>query len=210
MRTAKYHDADSLIENCTINRETWCWVWPESNLARPMINPHGVFAHLMGTNSVPRILFTILKHPPASRRLVQHCHTNFCVNPFHHTEAYDIVKKRQSLEKMGLSANTVIKGAVDRSVFPDDEKLRSLTVKNPLHVQLITESATRAGQFARGISIPKPTDKPRPKVKIAIKRIVEKREPAPIDPEFAGMDINQIFNHIHKKKLRKLVDEWDD
>jgi hypothetical protein len=212
MRTPKYHDADSLIENCTINRETWCWIWPDANLARPLINPHGHLSKLLSTNSVPRILFAILKHPPASRRLVQHCGTSFCVNPFHFTESYDIVKKRQSLEKMGLPANTPIKGGVDRNVYPDDDVLRSMMIKNPVHIQVMTESATRAGQYARGIkpATAKPTA-PRPKIKIAIKRdMPAKREPTEEDLRLANMDIDQIYDAILMKKKRKMIDDWDD
>ena len=213
MRTAKYHDADSLIENCTINRETWCWVWPDVNLARPLINPHGYLAKLLATNSVPRILFAILKHPPASRRLVQHCGTSFCVNPFHFTESYDIVKKRQNLEKMGLPANTPIKGGVDRNAYPDDEVLRTLMIKNPVHIQIVTESATRAGQYARGIKFTPSTTPNRPKIKIAIKRNIEKpvqRELSEEDKKLAEMDIDQIFDAVMMKKKRKMIEDWDD
>jgi hypothetical protein len=212
MRIAKYHDADSLIDNCTINRETWCWVWPEVNLARPLINPHGYLSRLLSTNSVPRILFTILKHPPASRRLVQHCNTNFCVNPFHFTESYDIVKKRQSLEKMGLPANTPIKGGVDRSAYPDDEVLRTLMIKNPVHIQIVTESATRAGQYARGIkNMPAKPTAPRPKIKIAIKREMPKQvEPSDEDKRLADMDLDQIFDAVMMRKKRKMLEDWDD
>ena len=218
-RTARWVDADSLIANCTVSHTTGCWTWPEANMPTPQLSPASPLSKLMGTNSVARILFCICRYPPLCRRLVRWCTSEFCVNPYHHTESVAILRKRKEINRLGLPPDTVFKTSISRDIYPSDEILRTLLVREPENIKALTESASRAGHDARGVESrfdPKSTKIPIAKashrnIKIKISRVIPEKAPPPVeDPEFAGMDINQIFNHIHKKKLRKLVDEWDD
>jgi len=211
MRTAKYTNADTLLDNCTIHADTCCWTWPEANLPIPQISPTAPMAKLMGTNSVTRILFCILRHPPACRRLVPRCSTPFCVNPYHHAESYKVLRKRKQIESLGLPFDTPIKDTIDRSVYPDDDVLRSLVFKNPVYVKALGEAAMRAGTHGNMIS--RSATAPRPKIKIAIKRNIEKpvqRELSEEDKKLAEMDIDQIFDAVMMKKKRKMIEDWDD
>ena len=93
-RPVKYHNADTLLENCDI--KGYCFIWPNTaNSLVPILTANSPMAKQFATTSVARILFTIIKFPPASKRITRWCTTEFCVNPWHHREAKPFMEKRR-------------------------------------------------------------------------------------------------------------------
>lgn len=147
-RPIKYKNADDLIDNCTILRD--CLVWPEANMASPTLSTLAPLAKTFGTTSVVRVLFTIVRFPPAGRRLICHCTTRFCINPFHHTEA-----KKYRDERRGLSnPNGLLISQIEHreGMAPPDDYLAGLYPRKPEHLRFLAETAARAGVDCSGIA----------------------------------------------------------
>ena len=151
-RKAKYQNADDLLDNTTVRND--CLVWPSANVPIPCLAPASPMAQKFYTNSVARILFTIMRYPPAGTRLVRVCSTHFCVNPFHHTEPKVFRLQRQKLlDPHGLLPSQEFNRHL---IAPPDDYLAALYPKKPQHVRFLAETAARAGFDGKGL---RPADK---------------------------------------------------
>lgn len=147
-RPVKYKTADDLIANATIMGD--CLVWPYANTAAPTLSTLAPMSKMFGTTSVVRILFSIVRFIPAGRRLVCHCTTRFCINPFHHTEA-----KKYRDERRGLSdPNGLLLSQLEHrdGAAPPDAVIASMYPRKPEHLRFLAETAARAGIDCEGIA----------------------------------------------------------
>ena len=160
-RVPKYKNADDLINNCLIQGSDLCFVWPygeESahNPPPPVLSPTSFLTMKLGTNSVARILFTLCRYVPASKRLVKWCTTPSCVNPYHHTETTKMVQLRWELASMEGKAGrffTDLTPAQEkiRHVLPPRELIDELQPVELGILKLLQESAMQAGHDAKGL-----------------------------------------------------------
>ena len=151
-RPAKYRNADDIINNCTI-KET-CFIWNSDKLPSPLISPVSPLAKVIGTNSVARILFILCRHIPASTRMVKWCNTPFCVNPYHHSETRDIVKRRLRAEEnlMGSGRELLSEQEAHRHLLPTDADLLPLKPRDPYVNEMLRASSELAGFDARNLA----------------------------------------------------------
>ena len=147
-RPVKYRDADTLLENCTTRG--YCFVWPNtSNSLAPILTANSPLAKQFATTSIARILFTIIKFPPASSRITRWCTTEFCVNPWHHREAKPFMEKRR---KQVLPFDDLPEQDSHRHLIaPDEATLHALKPKNPVFTDLLAQSAGEAGYDCMGL-----------------------------------------------------------
>jgi hypothetical protein len=151
-RPAKYRNADDIINNCTI-KET-CFIWNSDKLPSPLISPMSPISKVMGTNSVARILFALCRHIPASTRMVKWCNTPYCVNPYHHTETREIVKRRLRAEEnlMGSGRELLPEQEAHRHLLPSDADLLPLKPRDPYVNEMLRASSELAGFDARNLA----------------------------------------------------------
>jgi hypothetical protein len=151
-RPAKYRNADDIINNCTI-KET-CFIWNSDKLPSPLISPVSPLAKVIGTNSVARILFILCRHIPASTRMVKWCNTPYCVNPYHHSETRDIVKRRLRAEEnlMGSGRELLAEQEAHRHLLPTDADLLPLKPRDPYVNEMLRASSELAGFDARNLA----------------------------------------------------------
>jgi hypothetical protein len=151
-RPAKYRNADDIINNCTI-KET-CFIWNSDKLPSPLISPVSPLAKVIGTNSVARILFILCRHIPASTRMVKWCNTPFCVNPYHHSETREIVKRRLRAEEnlMGSGRELLAEQEAHRHLLPTDADLLPLKPRDPYVNEMLRASSELAGFDARNLA----------------------------------------------------------
>jgi hypothetical protein len=151
-RPAKYRNADDIINNCTI-KET-CFIWNSDKLPSPLISPVSPLAKVIGTNSVARILFILCRHIPASTRMVKWCNTPYCVNPYHHSETREIVKRRLRAEEnlMGSGRELLAEQEAHRHLLPTDADLLPLKPRDPYVNEMLRASSELAGFDARNLA----------------------------------------------------------
>jgi hypothetical protein len=147
-RPVKYRDADTLLANCTTRG--YCFVWPNtSNSLAPILTANSPLAKQFATTSIARILFTIIKFPPASSRITRWCTTEFCVNPWHHREAKPFMEKRR---RQVLPFDDLPEQDSHRHLIaPDEATLHALKPKNPVFTDLLAQSAGEAGYDCMGL-----------------------------------------------------------
>jgi hypothetical protein len=217
-RPVKYRDADTLLENCSIRGH--CFVWPNtSNSLAPILTANSPLAQQFATTSVARILFTIIKFPPASKRITRWCTTEYCVNPWHHREAKPFMEKRRS---QVLPYDDLPEQDSHRHLIaPDEATLTALKPKNPIFTNLLAQSAGEAGYDCMGLknrrflgmSIHQKTElteeDKNAKPVLVMKSLVEKQKREaealanPITPEKLDEDwaeIEKLFAHIGTSK----------
>ena len=218
-RPAKYRNADDLINNCTI-KET-CFIWNSDKLPSPLISPVSPLAKVMGTNSVARILFALCRHIPASTRMVKWCNTPFCVNPYHHTETRDIVKRRLRAEEnlMGSGRDLLPEQESVRHLLPSDADLLPLKPRDPYVNEMLRASSELAGFDARNLAQNRLISKGVPtaqddKPVLIMRSLVEKQKREaqalanPTTPEKLDEDwteIENLFAHIGKSKSSNIA-----
>ncbi len=218
-RPAKYRNADDLINNCTI-KET-CFIWNSDKLPSPLISPVSPLAKVIGTNSVARILFILCRHIPASTRMVKWCNTPYCVNPYHHTETRDIVKRRLRAEEnlMGSGRELLAEQEVHRHLLPTDADLLPLKPRDPYVNEMLRASSELAGFDARNLAQNRLLAKGVPvaqddKPVLVMKSLVERKKreeelqsnpytPKKLDEDWA--EIEQLFSHIGKSKSSNIA-----
>jgi hypothetical protein len=218
-RPVRYRDADTLLENCSIRGH--CFVWPNtSNNLAPILTANSPLAKQFATTSVARILFTIIKFPPASKRITRWCTTEFCVNPWHHRESKPFVEKRR---RQVLPYDDLPEQDSHRHLIaPDEATLTAMKPKNPIFTDLLARSAGEAGIDCMGLKSRRflgmsvrhtgaevsSTDKDTKPV-LVMKSLVEKQkreaeaQANPYTPEKADEDwdeIEKLFSHIGKSK----------
>lgn len=145
---AKYNNADDLLDNCKI--VDTCYIWPESSCPMPMMSPKSPLAMRFNSSSIVRILFTICRFVPAGPRLVKVCNSDWCVNPYHHTEA-----KRFRVKRFATGHPNDLLPEQEGSrhlVAPSDEELTEMRPKKPIHIKTLLDSAVVAGYDAEGIT----------------------------------------------------------
>lgn len=146
-RTAKYNNADDLLDNCEV--KNLCYVWPKSSCSLPQLSPNSPMAGKFNTNAVLRILFTICRFPPAGPRLLNTCGTKWCVNPYHFMEAKMYRVKRFA---SGQPNSLLPEQESSRHLIaPPDEELIEMRPKNPYHIKMLMDSASLAGYDTEGI-----------------------------------------------------------
>ena len=213
-RPAKYRNADDLINNCTIKQT--CFIWNSDKLPSPLISPVSPLAKVMGTNSVVRILFSLCRHIPASTRMVKWCNTPFCVNPYHHTETRDIVKRRLRAEEnlRGSGRELLPEQESVRHLLPSDADLLPLKPRDPYVNEMLRASSELAGFDARNMTQTMLANKNVPtaqddKPVLVMRSLVEKQKREaealanPRTPEKADEDwaeIEKLFAHIGTSK----------
>lgn len=200
-RTPKYKNADDLINNCLIQGSDLCFVWPygeESahNPPPPVLSPVSHLTMKLNTNSVARILFTLCRYVPASKRLVKWCTTPSCVNPYHHTETTKMVQLRWELSSIEGKA-----GRFFTDLTPAQEKIRHVLPSRELIdelqpielgvLKLLQESAMQAGHDAKGLPANLRQDKIIPNA--------HNTPPAPSDTDFKP--VLRMKNMIYKPSV---------
>jgi hypothetical protein len=146
-RTAKYNNADDLLDNCEV--KNLCYLWPKSSCAVPMLSPTSPLAGKFNTNVIVRILFTMCRFPPAGPRLLNTCGVKWCVNPYHFMEAKMYrVKRFASGQPNALLPE---QESHRHLIAPPDEELIEMRPKNPFHIKMLMDSASLAGYDTDGI-----------------------------------------------------------
>lgn len=147
-RPPKYTNADSLFANCA--RDGYCFVWPVPiTVPSPVLAPASVLVKQFHTNSVARILFSIVRFFPASTRLVRWCDSKHCVNPYHHTEAGAYVAMRAKMP----DPTDLLPEQVERRhlLGPSDEEIEAMKPTDPEVLRILADSAAQAGPTGKGI-----------------------------------------------------------
>jgi hypothetical protein len=106
-RKLKYRNADDLLNNCTIKQRLLHLARCRYEVTAYQPNQPTI-AKMLLTNSVARILFTLCRHIPASTRLVKRCTSKFCVNPYHYSEAGDVLRQRKAMGERGLNPSGLL------------------------------------------------------------------------------------------------------
>lgn len=209
-----YKTADDLLDRCTTHAD--CYVWPESSCSVPSLGPESPMTKIFRTTSVVRILFILCKYIPVGRRLVRHCPTHFCVNPFHYTESKRLMAKRAKLpDPNGLTLEQMI----DREkIAPPDEELEKMRPSNPAHVKRLMNAASVAGYDCEGIGNDRRYKPPKKKVirtakdnepVLVMKNYEPPREIEPAKP-ISDEDWEELERPFRKQdSLPEVVDEID-
>jgi hypothetical protein len=219
-RTAKFSNADDLINNCTVKND--CFIWPNANLPSPLLSPTSPLARKVGTNSVPRILFILCRYLPASTRLVKWCNTPFCVNPYHHSENRSIMNRRLREGTAGGAMNLLPEQESTRHLFASDAELLPLRPVDPTVNQLLAATAALAGFDARNLPQNRLMAKGVPtaeegKPVLVMKSLVEKQqreEAAEVEATTAKDDTDDFWNAleasvgvlVEKSKEKEVID----
>ena len=147
-RPVKYRDADTLFANCYIKND--CIIWQaKTNGVMPTLAAASPLAQKFATNSVARIVFTICRFVPASKRLIRWCTSDFCINPYHHAEARPYQEKRKKL--FNINDELPEQATHRHLIAPPDEELIRLKPTDPEICAVLMRSAATAGQDAKGI-----------------------------------------------------------
>lgn len=147
-RPVKYRDADSLFANCYIKND--CIIWnAKTNAVMPTLAAASPLAQKFATNSVARIVFTICRFVPASKRLIRWCTSDFCINPYHHAEARPYQEKRKKL--FNIHDELPEQTSHRHLIAPPDEELNRLKPTDPEICAVLMRSAATAGHDARGL-----------------------------------------------------------
>jgi len=214
-RTAKYKNADDLLDNCEV--KNLCYVWPKSSCAVPMLSPYSPLAGKFNTNAVVRILFTICRFPPAGPRLINVCSTKWCVNPYHQSESKMYRVKRFA---SGYPNDLLPEQEGSRHLIaPPDDELIEMRPKNPHHVKMLMDSASLAGYDTEGIlkykgfAVPKPKAIPIASDDKPIFKLKFRDEPKPVTPkdetpleswESIEFGLDKMIDHIAAQRKAKL------
>lgn len=219
-RTAKYNNADDLLDNCEV--KNLCYVWPKSACAVPILSPNSPLAGKFNTNVIVRILFTMCRFPPAGPRLLNTCGTKWCVNPYHFMEAKMYrVKRFASGQPNALLPE---QESHRHLIAPPDEELIEMRPKNPFHIKILMDSASLAGYDTDGIlktkgfAIPKKKEIPMAKEDgppVLTIKLREEPKPEPVKDETpaasweeieSGLDfgIDKMIAHISSQRKSKL------
>ena len=213
-RTAKYNNADDLLDNCEV--KNLCYVWPKSACAVPILSPNSPLAGKFNTNVIVRILFTMCRFPPAGPRLLNTCGTKWCVNPYHFMEA-----KMYRVRRFASGQPNALLPEQETSrhlVAPPDEELIAMRPKNPYHVKMLMDSASLAGYDTDGIlkqkgfAIPKRKEIPMATEDRPVLTIKLREEPKPEPKEETAVasweeiefGIDKMIAHISEQRKSKL------
>ena len=202
-RKLKYRNADDLLNNCTL--VNGCFIWPDVNLKSPLISPTSPLSRMLLTNSVPRILFTLCRHIPASTRLVKRCTSKFCVNPYHYSEAGDVVRQRKAMGERGLNPSGLLprQESVEHLLLalPAGVTLNTLKPHDPELIGALMLSASIAGFDGKGIpkSLTKTYDVPTasPDKPVLVIRKREEAKPA-VKPDDKEESIDDFFDMLER------------
>lgn len=147
-RPVRYRDADSLFSNCFIRND--CIVWRSgSNNPSPILTAQSPLAQQFATTSVARILFTIVKFPPASTRITRMCITDSCVNPWHHVEAKPFREKRK--KQVNPFDDLPEQDSHRHLIAPEESVLQSMKPTDPAMCDVLARSASVAGYDCKGL-----------------------------------------------------------
>ena len=214
-RPTKYRDADTLFANCYIKND--CIIWnAKTNAVMPTLAAASPLAQQFATNSIARIVFTICRFVPASKRLIRWCTSDFCINPYHHAEARPYQEKRKKLFNMHdeLPEQTSHR----HLIAPPDEELIRMKPTDPEICAVLMRSAATAGHDAKGIPnrrflgfptkgyegmplLPEGENTAKENVPVLIikkKPVVEPESLAP-KSEYEDMSTDEFFDAIEKK-----------
>lgn len=224
-RPVRYRDADSLFANCYIKND--CIIWNnKTNAIIPTLAAGCPIAKQFATNSIARILFTICRFPPASKRLVRWCTSDFCVNPYHHAEARPYVEKRKKLFNV---QDELPEQATHRHLIaPPDEELERMKPTDPTICNVLMRSAATAGHDARNLpnrrflgfpiknyeNMPLLPEGPNTAKEGVPVLIIKKKVPeAPViqapPTEYDDMDNDQFWDAI-ENKVSKMIEKQKD
>ena len=147
-RPVKYRDADSLFANCHIRND--CIIWNnQTNAAMPTLAAASPMAQQFATNSIARIVFTICRFVPASKRLIRWCTSDFCINPYHHAEARPYQEKRKKL--FNIHDELPEQVSHRHLIAPSEEELNRMKPTDPAICSVLMRSAATAGHDARSL-----------------------------------------------------------
>ena len=218
-KTAKYNNADDLLDNCEIKH--LCYVWPKSSCAVPMLSHYSPLAGRFNTTAVVRILFTICRFPPAGPRLMNVCGTKWCVNPYHQSESKAYRVKRFA---SGQPNDLLPEQEGSRHLIaPPDDELIEMRPKNPFHIKMLMDSASLAGYDTEGIlkykgfAIPKPKaipvaseDRPIFKLKLRDEPKPPPKDETPLESwEDIEFGLDKMIDHISAQRKAKLERNTD-
>lgn len=221
-RPVRFKSIDDLINNCDITGDCFVWRKTTPDDYAPKISPHAPMTKIVLTNSVARILFTVVRYVPTNGRLIKWCKTKDCVNPFHYSEPRDIVKRR--LKRKGLSpTDLLIEQESRHNILPDEELLKTLKATDPEVIALLMKQASLSPFDAKNLPSTIRQDKIAPvapqakKPLLVIKRnlppaVRAKLEPPPdVDygQKVAELDIFEQIRLRKQRMLAKTMEEWD-
>ena len=147
-RPTKYRDADSLFANCHIKND--CIIWnAKTNGVMPTLAAASPMAQKFATNSIARIVFTICRFVPASKRLLRWCTSDFCINPYHHAEARPYQEKRKKL--FNIQDELPEQESHRHLIAPSSEELDRMKPTDPIICNVLMRSAATAGHDARSL-----------------------------------------------------------
>ena len=150
-RPTRYSNADDLISNCVIKpNDHDCIIWPVSRTApMPVLSYNSPMSRKFCTVSVARILFSICRFPPSGQRLVRHCLSPGCINPYHHSEAASTID-----ERLALKAPTGLLPVQESSAhltYPTPDELAAMRPKRRQYVTILERSAVNSGFDAQKV-----------------------------------------------------------
>jgi len=166
-RPTKYNNADDIIANTVQVND--CLVWRGQGGTCPVMSPASVMSRMFMTTSIARIMFTICRYIPASKKLIRCCDNAYCINPFHFVESGKIRRTRYRLSrpltnitKKGYLKIRVVPIATPTSLLPDQEKTRHLIAptdaqikalrpQDPELLHMLANAAAQAGFDGEGI-----------------------------------------------------------
>jgi hypothetical protein len=218
-RTAKYRTCDDLINNCEIRGD--CFIWPhnEHSQTSPVISPYAPMTRAMLTNSVARILFTVIRHIPVHGRLVKWCKSPHCVNPYHYSEHRYIVAKRV---RSGAVSSLLPEQEQRRDLFPSDEDIQAIKPRDADIMEILLRQASVNPYDSKNLPadlrvekiVPdasKHTIKPVLVMRGVTKDLITKK-PEATDEDVDDLFNGSIFKAIEERKRRllsKSADDWD-
>jgi hypothetical protein len=166
-RPTKYNNVDDLITNTVQVND--CLVWRGTGGTCPVLSPASVLARTFMTTSIARIMFTICRYIPASKKLIRCCDSDYCINPFHFIESgkvrrtrYRLSRPLTNITKRGYLKIRVVPIATPTSLLPDQEKTRHLIAptdaqikalrpQDPELLHMLANAAAQAGFDGEGI-----------------------------------------------------------
>jgi hypothetical protein len=147
-RPVKYRDADTLFANCSVRND--CIIWNnQTNAVMPTLAAASPMSQKFATNSIARIIFTICRFVPASKRLIRWCTSDFCINPYHHAEARPYQEKRK--KQFNIHDELPEQTSHRHLIAPPDEELIRMKPTDPEICAVLMRSAATAGHDAKGI-----------------------------------------------------------
>jgi hypothetical protein len=176
---------------------------------------------MMFTNSVARILFTVIRHVPVTGRLVKWCNSPFCVNPYHYSEHRTVLAKRI---KAGKTSDMLPEQERARNLYPTDEDIRALKPRDPEIMDLLIRQASITPYDSKNLPSEKRIDKIVPDPTKRVERpllVMKPRYEKPVYPvqtkeelaaeadAFFNRDIFKEIEERKKRLLQKAVQDWE-